>query len=507
MFWADIIAKNLVGKGPHLVDDAKTPSGRVHVGALRGVLIHDFVHKALLEQGEKSRYTYIIDDFDPMDGLPVYLDQEKFKKFMGVPLSKIPAPEGEGTYSEYYARDFQEVFNGLGANPEILWSSKLYQEGKLDEAIKIALDKAEKIQSIYHEVSGSEKVKGWLPFQPVCPNCGKIGTTLATAWDGQEVTFTCEKDMVTWAQGCSYSGKISPFGGNGKLPWKVEWPATWFYLGVTVEGAGKDHSSKGGSRDVANHIIKEVYHQDPPADVAYEHILFGGRKMSSSKGLGSSARAVYEILPPEVLRFLFARVPYQRAINFDPSEPSTIPDLFDEFDRGQKAYFSKENPDLAKTWQVSQIGEVKEEFNLRFNLLKELMVNLKSEEEIFAEAEKLKSSSLSSIDKEAIKLRIKYVKIWLEKFGQTQEQKEEVSLSEKQKQLLKLVSTELPETTSAEEIQNYIYNKGKALGLTPKEAFQAVYVALLGKSQGPQAGSLVLSLGLEEAKKKFSSYD
>ena len=76
MFWADIIAKNLKDKGPHLVNDAKTPSGKVHVGALRGVLIHDFVHKALLETGVKSTYTYHFDDFDPMDGLPVYLDQK-----------------------------------------------------------------------------------------------------------------------------------------------------------------------------------------------------------------------------------------------------------------------------------------------------------------------------------------------------------------------------------------------------------------------------------------------
>ncbi len=96
MFWADILAKNFTN-GPHLVNDAKTPSGKVHVGSLRGVLIHDFVHKSLLKQGKKAHYTYHFDDFDPMDGLPVYLPKEKYSQYMGFPLYKVPSPVGEGS--------------------------------------------------------------------------------------------------------------------------------------------------------------------------------------------------------------------------------------------------------------------------------------------------------------------------------------------------------------------------------------------------------------------------
>src|SRR3989344_5671732 len=259
MFWADILAKNLKAKTSHLVNDAKTPSGKIHVGSLRGVLIHDFVHKSLLSMGIESHYTYHFDDFDPMDGLPIYLDQEKYSKYMGFPLKDVPAPEGKGSYAQFYANDFLKVFNSLGAQPEIIWSSQLYKEGKLDKAIKIVLDNAAAIQQIYYEISGSEKKKGWLPFQPVCENCGKIGTTHATNWDGKEVQYSCEEDMVEWAKGCGFKGKTSPFGGTGKMPYKVEWPAKWFSLGVTIEGEGKDHSSKGGTRDVANHVAREIF--------------------------------------------------------------------------------------------------------------------------------------------------------------------------------------------------------------------------------------------------------
>ncbi|HSX58203.1 MAG TPA: lysine--tRNA ligase [Candidatus Saccharimonadales bacterium] len=503
MFWADILAKNFKERDSYLVNDAKTPSGKIHVGSLRGVLIHDFVHKALLELGKKSHYTYHFDDFDPMDGLPVYLEQEKYSQYMGKPLKDVPSPEGSGSYAEYYAKDFLKVFNSLGAKPEIIWSSQLYESGKLDEAIKIALDNAEKIQEIYHRVSGSQKKEGWLPFQPVCENCGKIGTTHATNWDGKTVEYSCEEDLVEWAKGCGHSGKVSPFGGTGKMPYKVEWSAKWFSLKVTVEGAGKDHSSKGGTRDVANTIAKEVFKIEPPADIAYEHILFGGKKMSSSKGLGSSAAEVAQLLPPEILRFLFARVPYQRAIDFDPTNPNTIPDLFDEFDRGQSAFFKKTNEDLAKTWEASQIGSIKEEFNVRFSTLISELKNLKTEDSILVEAEKAKSEKLTNEDREAIKLRIKYAQIWLEKFGQA-ETEEVVELNSGQKELLKIVAEGLSSEMSEDEIQTFIYNKGKELDLKPVEAFQAVYVKLLGKSSGPKAGELIKSFGVKEAKKKFN---
>lgn len=513
MFWADIVAKNIKSKEPHLVNDAKTPSGKVHVGALRGVLIHDFIHKSLLERGIKSRYTYHFDDFDPMDGLPVYLDKEKYQKFMGRPLNDIPSPFGKGSYSQYYANDFIKVFNKLGAKPEIIWASELYKNGIFDKAIKKVLDNAAEIQEIYHQISGSQKLKNWLPFQPVCSKCKKIGTTLATNWDGKEVSFTCEKDLVVWAQGCGYTGKISPFKGNGKMPYKVEWAAKWFILGITIEGAGKDHSSKGGTRDVANTIMRKIFKKEPPEDIPYEHILFGGRKMSSSKGLGSSASEVSSLLPPELLRFLFARIPYQRAIDFDPNKPNTIPDLFDEFDRGRKAFFSKNSSDLAKTWEASQIastsdgqGEIKEEFNLRFSLIKEFVKNLKTDKDILKEAQKLKKAKLTKTDEIALLKRIKYVKIWLEKLSEKKTTSEEIkksNLSDKQKELLAKLSEEIKEQMSADELQNFIYNKGKDLGLKPAETFQAIYQVLIGKDQGPRAGILIKSAGISEVKKRF----
>jgi lysyl-tRNA synthetase class 1 len=136
MFWADKIANELKERNLPLewVDDMKTPSGKIHVGALRGVVIHDLAFKALKDIGVNTKYTYIFDNHDPMDGLPVYLDQKVYSKYLGLPLYKVPSPvEGYENYADYYAKDFIDVFTKIGCNPEILWSTDLYKSGKMND--------------------------------------------------------------------------------------------------------------------------------------------------------------------------------------------------------------------------------------------------------------------------------------------------------------------------------------------------------------------------------------
>jgi len=63
---------------------------------------------------------------------------------------------------------------------------------------------------------------------------------------GTERRFLINANQV-WLNGLSVASRreISPYGGNGKLPWKVDWAAHWKVVGITIEGAGKDHASKG----------------------------------------------------------------------------------------------------------------------------------------------------------------------------------------------------------------------------------------------------------------------
>ena len=149
-------------------------------------------------------------------------------------------------------------------------TTELYLSGKMNDSIRRALESADEIRKIYKDVSKSEKDNDWLPLNVVCESCGKIGTTKTHSFDGKMVKYTCLPDMVTWAKGCGHEGEISPFDGNAKLPWKVEWAAKFKTYGVHIEGAGKDHSTKGGSRDIANKISRDVFEYKSPFDIPYE---------------------------------------------------------------------------------------------------------------------------------------------------------------------------------------------------------------------------------------------
>ncbi|HBU21862.1 TPA: lysine--tRNA ligase, partial [Candidatus Beckwithbacteria bacterium] len=210
MFWADKLASDIVKSGKHKplwVDDMKTPSGRVHVGALRGVVVHGLVYQALIKEGQKATYSYVINDMDPMDGFPNYLPI-KFKKHMGEPLFKIPSPEkGYQSMGQAYGQQFIDTFNRLGFKPKIIWSSQWYKQGKFDAVIRQVLDRVDLVRKLYHDISGYDKPKSWYPYQVICPQCGKVGTTIATSWDGKKVGYECKKDLVVWAEGCGHKGE------------------------------------------------------------------------------------------------------------------------------------------------------------------------------------------------------------------------------------------------------------------------------------------------------------
>lgn len=473
MFWVDEIAKNLKDNKQHITD-GKTPSGRIHVGSLRGVLIHDAVYQALKNQGAKVKFSYTFDDMDAFDRVPAGLDEKVFGEYIGMPLYKVPSPEPTAAnFAEFFAVEFMNVFKKMGAKPEIIWQSKLHEEGTLNEAIKIALDNAEKIQDIYQQISGSKKrEQGWLPFQPICQKCGRIGTTKTIGWDGKEVTYECLPDLVIWAKGCNLRGKISPFNGGGKLPWKIYWPARWYALKTTIEGQGKDLASKGGARDVANHIARQVYRINPPRDIPYEFFLFGGAKMSTSKGIGVAASEVIEILPAEIVRFLMLRSRPMQAINFDPTDPQTIPKLFDDYD--------KENP--------SQL--------MRFSDVVTLLQMPGKEKEL---------------ERSNVKPRVAYAKIWLDRFVPEEQKftvKEEfpeqaLHLSGLQKIFLGKIVDELAKDLKPETFEVRLYELTKEVNLSSKDAFAAIYNTLIGKDHGPKAGQLIVSLDKEFVIKRF----
>lgn len=508
MFWADRIVDDLLESRKErvksgkllIIRDEKTASGRVHVGSMRSVALHGTISDILKERGVAHEFLYEINDFDPMDGLPIYLDQEKFKPHMGKPLYTIPSPDDKAkNYAEYFAEEFIGVMRGSGFTPTFYRSSDMYKAGKYNDAIRIALTEAPKIRKLYKDITRAEKGEDWLPLNVVCENCGKIGTTKVSSFDGALVTYVCGKEYVAWAEGCGHEGKISPFNGNGKLPWKVEWAAKFLIFDVDLEGAGKDHYTKGGARELANAICREVFLHPSPFDVPHEFILVGGKKMSSSKGQGSSAREVADLIPPQLFRFFLTYRDIRRAIDFVP-DGDTIPVLYDSYDSYAQKYWDQVEDDETRVFALSHPDtlskKLEKRFLPRFSQIAFLiqMTHLNLQEEVA----KMKGEALAQEDISETEERAKYAKKWLSEYApedyryelQKTVPERARSFTENQKQALAKVLEYVKSrnTLDGQEAHTELHEIRKALLIEPKDFFSALYISLLGKESGPKAG-------------------
>ncbi len=514
MFWADEIA--LEASGPQVVNDSKTPSGTIHIGALRGVVIHDALTRALLDRGLGTTFLYGIDDLDPMDSATL-ATREGVTAYMGIPLANVPPPHGsdQPSWARHFAQTFLDTFGRLGIRPEFYWASEQYAAGLFDAFVREALDHAADVRRVYAEVSHVDHGDDWLPLQVICGQCGRIGTTFADDWDGETVRYRCLPDLVAWATGCGHSGRVAPFGGRAKLPWNLHWVAKWKLFGVTIEAGGKDLSTRGGSRDRSEALAREVFDVAAPRNVPYEFLTIGGRKMKSSQGSGAAAHAMVELLPPEIVRFLMLRYRPNAAIEFDPAG-ETIPRLFEEYD----AYVASAAADPADDADADELAHrrrVVELAQLPGNELPTYFLPPFVQVATYAQmpgatsqrvAEQIgrhRGAPLSGDELRALDERLETVRRWLPEWAPERIRfsvalaglpDAAAALTEQQRAYLETLAGTLTtaDPWDGEALQSVIFEGARADGLPPGKAFNAVYLAFIGRGSGPRAGWLLASL-------------
>jgi lysyl-tRNA synthetase class 1 len=515
--WADELAAR--ASGPQVVNDSKTPSGTVHVGSLRGPVILDVITRALRTAGHETTLLYGVDDLDPMDAQAL-LTPDAVEREMGRPLAHIPdqEPDGHASYARHHAQRFIDTFAGLGVFPDrYYWMSEHYAAGDMDPFIRTALDRAAVVRAVYQRVANVRHPDTWHPVSVICPTCGRVGTTIVTKWDGEKVFFECRPDLVTWAHGCGASGWVSPFGGAAKLPWNLEWAAQWSLFGVTIEPNGKDLATAGGSRDRSEAIAREVFEREPPLNIPYEFLNIGGRKMSTSKGRGAPATLMAEVVPAEQLRLLFLRPRPNQAIEFDPDGTDAIPRLFDEFDRLGDAVAGRDvKGDLplgfANVFRYSLLdpeADVDAEaarYRFPFSHLATL-IQIPGVD-VRGVAREEKGSDLDELELATLERRIASARAWLDNFAPDEARitvqpalpEAARSLDETDRQVLAALverADELVRTSrnaDGEAWQSAIFETASDGGLKAGRAFRAIYLAFLGRTNGPRAGWLLAKL-------------
>ena len=493
--WADVVAKEALEKSSrHIVASGITPSGNIHIGNMREVLTADAVYRTLQDAGGDATLIYIADTYDPLRKVYPFLD-DSYEEHVGKPLSEIPCPCTDHTsYAEHFLEPFIDSMEKLGIHPVIHHADKLYKEGAFVDAIKTALVKRDEIARILEEVSSRTLEPDWNPFNPICNDCGRLTTTKVTGFDPDAKT-------VDYSCSCGSTGTVSMLGG-GKLTWRVDWPARWPILGVTIEPFGKDHASAGGSYDTGKRISAEIYDYPAPHPIVYEWIMLKGKgAMSSSTGVTVSISDMLEILPPEVLRYLIIRSKPEKHIEFDPGLPLLNP--IDEYDN------LDESLDM-RAYQLSQAGgdgAAKIPFR---HMVTAIQIADHSFDYLLTVLER---GGYDVTDVEKVRQRADNADKWLESFAppmvkfsiQKTLPPEVRNFNTQQRQVMKMLSERMPGYEDGQAIHDGIYNIAREVDMNPKKLFQTIYQALLGTKSGPRLGYFLVSMDRDFVVERFKA--
>ncbi|PDH25696.1 MAG: lysine--tRNA ligase [Marine Group II euryarchaeote MED-G33] len=366
MHWADSIAKALSHRGDkHVIASGITPSGEFHIGHLREILTSDIIKRACITLELDVEFVFFVDDADPLRKVYSFLDNS-YEAYIGHQLANIPPPDENGipdlerfeqgiSYAQHFLEPFKKSLQMLGVEiDQYIYNYDAYKSEKFSVVSRTACNRADEIREIIERVSGRELDSNWFPWNPIDAKGCMDGITI-TGW---------EDPFVHWLDSDGNAGQSDVTKGEGKLPWRIDWPAKWAWRGVTMEPFGKDHGAAGGSYDTGKEIVR-LFDVEPPYPTTYEWIsLKGAGAMSSSTGVTIGPLEALRLVPPQIMRYLITRNQPKRHIDFDTG--NALIELADEYQRNL-AETMRENDDgwwgelsrrQQKAWKdmVSRIG-------------------------------------------------------------------------------------------------------------------------------------------------------
>jgi len=311
-----------------------SPSGPVHLGNLRELMVPHLVADQVRRTGAACRHILSWDDYDRFRRVPAGYP-ESFAEHVGRPLTAVPDPCGEHeNWAEHFSEPLRNALARLGVTVTEISQTQMYTSGAYTAQIITAMRQRSRIQAVlarYQTKRASDPDRedprataAYYPYRPYCATCGRDDTTV-TGFDDDttEISYTC-------ACGAQI-GPVPIAEVAGKLVWKVDWPMRWAYEQVTFEPAGVDHSSPGSSFTVGGELVSEIFGGQLPLHFAYSFVgTSGSAKMSGSRGGAPTPADALEIFEAPLLRWLYARRRPEQSITlaFD----AEVGRVYDEWD-------------------------------------------------------------------------------------------------------------------------------------------------------------------------------
>lgn len=376
--WVARLADEVIAEGdrrapgkPVVVASGLSPSGPIHLGNLREVMMPHLIADEIRRRGIECDHILSWDDFDRLRKVPVGVDQA-WAEHIGKPLTSVPAPPGSGypNWAEHFKAPMASALDRLGVRYRGISQTEQYTSGAYLDQVLLAMREREHIDAVLaryrtkavrpklaaagpeqdeaaqlaaagsgaaSEEDGSTSA-GYFPYKPYCAACER-DTTTVTAYDdaSTELSYTC-------ACGHSETVRLTEFH-RGKLVWKVDWPMRWAYEGVVFEPSGVDHQSPGSSYDVGGQLVSEIFGGTQPIGPMYAFVgITGMAKMSSSRGGVPTPADALEIMEEPVLRWLYTRRRPQQS--FSVAFDAELHRLYDEWDAVERKVAGEVASDL-----------------------------------------------------------------------------------------------------------------------------------------------------------------
>jgi lysyl-tRNA synthetase class 1 len=521
MHWSDVMAQRLAERGDkHIIATGITPSGEFHIGHLREILTGDMITRAARKAGLDAELVFVVDNADPLRKVYPFLD-ESYHAFIGHQLGNIPAPDEDGkpnwsafendgwSYADHFLTPFLDALAHIGVRPRLLPNLEAYRTGKFAASAKLACDRPEVIREIIERVSGRDLPEDWFPWQPL-DSKGSLDNVTVTGY---------EYPLVHWQDSHGTTGHSDLTKGEGKLPWRLDWPAKWGFNGITCEPFGKDHGAAGGSYDTGKEIARFFGHE-PPAPLTYEWISLRGQgAMSSSTGNTIGPVEALELVPPEILRFLIANTKPSKAIEFDTG--MGLVNLADEFERWSTRDVAADLEDdslsrrqrvqledVQTALQLARVAEGEEVHaaSVSFRHLALLAQVKSSDEEVWAS---LSTSHHIRDPNNELRDRLRRMRTWIASSHFPEEMKIEIlrhpdppallALTEEQRKVVHALPGQLQRVEwSADGITSALKEAGDSVGVGMRDVYRACYAVFMGAERGPRLAPILATCSRED---------
>jgi lysyl-tRNA synthetase class 1 len=473
------------------------PSGLPHLGTFQEVARTLMVRHALTEMVDwPTRLIAFSDDMDGMRKVPPGVPhQEMMHDHLDQPLARVPDPYGCGhaSFAAHNNNLLRRFLDRFGFDYEFLASSDCYVSGRFDDALRQALRRYDEIMGVMLPTLREERRKTYSPVLPISAVNGRVLQVPVEVVDP-------EAGLVRYVEPeTGESVEQSVLSGGAKLQWKVDWALRWYALGIDYEMAGKDLIDSV----VQSSKIVRILGARPPEGFNYELFLDeNGEKISKTRGNGVTIDQWLTYAPRESLAFYIYREPRKaKQLSF-----GIIPKAVDEYYQFLGAYPDQPwDKRLGNPVHHVHAGAVPQaRMSLTFALLLNLVaVSSTDDKELLwgfvrryaADASPETHPELDALIGHALAYFRDFVAGSLRR--RAPDAKEAAALRDLDGRL-----AQLPPGMGADEIQNLVFEVGKAHGFEPlRDWFKALYETLLGTSQGPRMGSFIALYGVDESRR------